>query len=122
MLGTAIRAGLGVLCGCLALAAEAAFAADTPRSGPPPDTIAERVAPCLTCHGAEGRAGSGGYFPRIAGKPQGYLYNQLVNFRDGQRRNTTMNYLVANLPDAYLFEIAGYFAAQNPPYPRRRSR
>jgi cytochrome c553 len=102
--------GLSVLWG-------SAPAAAAPHPGPPPDTMAERVAPCVACHGTEGRATSGGYFPRIAGKPQGYLANQLVNFREGRRRNPNMNYLVANLPDAYLFEIAGYFAAQNPPYP-----
>jgi cytochrome c553 len=109
------RARLALL--CLSVAAGAALAADVPRSGPPPDTMAERVAACVSCHGSEGRATSGGYFPRIAGKPQGYLFNQLLNFRDGRRRNPAMNYLVANLPDAYLAEIAAYFAAQNPPYP-----
>ena len=83
----------------------------------PPDSIAERVAACVACHGNEGRATAEGYFPRIAGKPAGYLFNQLANFRDGRRRNASMNYLVANLPDAYLQEIAVYFAAQNPPYP-----
>ena len=108
------------LCAALAalLVCQAAPAqAPSPVRGNVPDTIAERVAACMSCHGAQGRATSGGYFPRIAGKPQGYLFNQLVSFREGRRRNTTMNYLVANLPDAFLFEIAGYFAAQNPPYP-----
>ena len=47
-----------------------------------PDEMAPRMAACMTCHGAEGRATNQGYFPRIAGKPAGYLYNQLVNFRD----------------------------------------
>ena len=28
---------------------------------------------CTGCHGAEGRAASDGYYPRIAGKPAGYL-------------------------------------------------
>lgn len=80
------------------------------------DTIAERVRACTVCHGDEGRATSDGYYPRIAGKPAGYLYNQLVNFRDGRRRNATMTYLVGNLPDSYLKEIADYFAALHPPY------
>ena len=94
----------------------AAFAADSalPKVA---DTIAERVRACTVCHGKEGRATSDGYYPRIAGKPAGYLYNQLANFRDGRRRNATMTYLVTNLPDAYLREIAAYFAAQHPPYP-----
>ncbi len=80
------------------------------------DTIAERVRACTVCHGDEGRATGDGYYPRIAGKPAGYLYNQLVNFREGRRRNATMTNLVSNLPDEYLQEIAAYFAALHPPY------
>ena len=55
-----------------------------------PDTIPERTRPCTACHGKEGRATREGYFPRIAGKPAGYLYNQLVNFREGRRANPAM--------------------------------
>ena len=81
-----------------------------------PDTMAERVAACVACHGSEGRATTDGYYPRIAGKPEGYLFNQLLNFREGRRQNGTMSYLVANLPDDYLREIARHFSARNPPY------
>ena len=81
-----------------------------------PDTIAQRALACVACHGKEGRATSEGYFPRIAGKPAGYLYNQLVNFQQGRRQYPLMTYLVAHMPDDYLREIAGYFAAQHPPY------
>jgi len=95
-------------------------AANAPSASPAarrvPDTMAERVAACVACHGAEGRATTDGYYPRIAGKPAGYLFNQLVNFREGRRDNATMRYLVSNLPDAYLREIAEHFSAQNPPY------
>jgi len=82
-----------------------------------PDTMNERVRACTACHGKEGRATSDGYYPRIAGKPAGYLYNQLANFRDGRRRNPMMTYLVSNLPDTYLREIAEHFANLHPPYP-----
>ena len=81
-----------------------------------PDTIARRVAACTACHGKEGRATSEGFFPRIAGKPAGYLYSQLVNFRDGRRQYPQMTYMVNHLSDAYLLEIANYFASQHPPY------
>ena len=81
------------------------------------DTIGQRVVACTTCHGKEGRATSEGYFPRIAGKPAGYLYNQLVNFRDGRRSYPLMVYLVDHLTDSYLDEIARYFAAIDLPYP-----
>lgn len=83
--------------------------------------MTQRVAACVVCHGKEGRATNGGYYPRIAGKPAGYLYNQLLNFRDGRRRNATMIYLVDNLPERYLREMAEYFASQNLPYPPPQS-
>ncbi|HEY2863210.1 MAG TPA: c-type cytochrome [Casimicrobiaceae bacterium] len=70
----------------------------------------------MTCHGQSGQGTNNGYFPRIAGEPAGYLYNQLVAFRDDTRQYPPMNYLVAYLPDAYLREMAEHFAKQRPPY------
>ncbi len=82
-----------------------------------PDTIAQRALACAACHGKEGRATSEGFFPRIAGKPAGYLYNQLVNFRDGHRQYPMMTYMVDQMPDAYLKELAEYFSGLHLPYP-----
>jgi len=82
-----------------------------------PDTIAQRALACAACHGNAGRATNDGYFPRIAGKPAGYLYNQLINFRDGHRQYPMMTYMVDQMPDAYLKELADYFASQHLPYP-----
>jgi cytochrome c553 len=82
-----------------------------------PDTIAARVLACASCHGAQGEGTSDVYFPRLAGKPAGYLYNQLVAFKNGRRRYPPMNYLLEFLPDAYLKEIAEYFASLRPPFP-----
>jgi cytochrome c553 len=80
------------------------------------DSIEARVQGCVTCHGHRGEGTASGYFPRIAGKPSGYLYNQLAAFRDGTRKYPPMNYLVATLPDAYLREIADHFAQERPPF------
>lgn len=88
----------------------------------PSDAMAKRVAACTACHGKEGRATNDGYFPRIAGKPAGYLYNQLVNFREGRRRYAPMTYLIDNLSDAYLLEIAQHFAKLELPYPPPQTR
>ncbi|WP_254616587.1 c-type cytochrome [Burkholderia metallica] len=82
-----------------------------------PDTMQARVMGCAACHGAHGEGTDNDYFPRLAGKPAGYLYQQLRAFRDGGRKYPPMNYLLAYLPDAYLRQIAEYFAAQHPPYP-----
>src|SRR4029453_19202564 len=65
-----------------------------------PDSMGARLQGPRPCHGQSGQGTSNDYFPRIAGNPAGYLYNQLVAFRDGKRRYAPMNYLVAYLPDA----------------------
>lgn len=81
------------------------------------DTMAQRMQACTGCHGPQGRAASDGYYPRIAGKPAGYLYNQLRSFRDGRRHYALMNNLLAPLTDAYLREIASHFASLDVAYP-----
>ena len=81
------------------------------------DTIAQRTLACTACHGPQGRAAPDGYYPRLAGKPAGYLYNQLVNFRDGRRHYALMTQLIDPLSDAYLLEIARYFSALEVAYP-----
>lgn len=83
-----------------------------------PDTIEARVAACAACHGKHGEGiRKNEYFPRLAGKPADYLYNQLQNFRAGRRTAPQMVYMVKYLSDSYLKEIAQYYAAMNPPYP-----
>ena len=81
------------------------------------DTIAQRTMACTACHGPQGRAAPDGYYPRLAGKPAGYLYNQLLHFREGRRHYGLMTQMVDPLTDAYLMEIAQYFAALDVPYP-----
>jgi cytochrome c553 len=81
------------------------------------DTLAQRTLACTACHGAQGRAGPDGYYPRIAGKPAGYLYHQLLHFREGRRHYGLMTRLLDPLSDAYLMEIAQHFASLDLPYP-----
>jgi cytochrome c553 len=85
------------------------------------DTIAQRALACTACHGKQGRAAPDGYYPRLAGKPAGYLYNQLLNFREGRRHYGLMTQLLEPLDgpvgNAYLMEIAQYFSRLDVPYP-----
>ncbi len=101
----------------LALIALTCGAAQSQTTERAPDTMAARVLACASCHGAAGEGTSDVYFPRLAGKPAGYLYNQLVAFRDGRRKYPPMNYLLEFLPDAYLQQIAEHFASLRPPFP-----
>ena len=101
---------VGVTAFCLMLPARAAPAVFE-------DSMAQRTLACTACHGAQGRATPDGYYPRIAGKPAGYLYNQLLNFRNGHRTYPLMAQLVDPLSDGYVREIAEYFASLELPYP-----
>jgi cytochrome c553 len=91
----------------LALATSIAAAADA--------GVGERVAACATCHGKQGEGVAGAeYYPHLAGKPAGYLFEQLKSFRDGRRSNAQMTWLVQFADDAWLREIADFYAAQPP--------
>jgi cytochrome c553 len=80
-----------------------------------PDTMSQRLLACTSCHAKKDVNDQ--YFPRISGKPAGYLYNQLVNFRDGRRQFPLMTYMVNHMSDEYLREIATHFAAEHLPPP-----
>ena len=112
-------AGGALLAAALALAPPGAAQSGAALSAPVsvPDTIAQRVAACVACHGQEGRSAPDAYYPRIAGKPAGYLHNQLVNFQVGRRWYAPMNHLLEPLSQPYLAEIAQHFAGLDLPYP-----
>jgi cytochrome c553 len=106
---------------CIFAASLVLAAASAPAQAAPPqsvpDTLAQRLLACTSCHArvdARGNPVNDIYFPRIGGKPAGYLFNQLQNFREGRRQYPLMTYLVEHLPDTYLREIAGHFAALPP--------
>ena len=82
-----------------------------------PDTMEERVKACTICHDNKDRIGRDAYYPRIAGKPAGYLFNQLRNFRNGRRYYQPMAILLENMSDEYMLEIARYFSSLQLPYP-----
>ncbi len=108
------RAAL-LLASLLAAAAHADDAA--PRTVP--DTLAQRIASCTACHGEHGEGTpDSGFFPRLAGKPADYLARQLRYFQQGLRKYGPMEYTARPLSDAYMHEIAEYFAAQQVPYTR----
>jgi cytochrome c553 len=110
-------AGIALLLGhgILAMAATPATPATPVASSA--NGIEQRVAACIACHGREGATTNAGYFPRLSGKPASYLFNQLRSFRDGRRFNADMSYMVQHLSDAYLMEMAEYFAGLDLPYP-----
>ena len=106
-------AALVAMSGSLAVASVSAAVAAAPFE----DSMAQRTLACTACHGPQGRAAPDGYYPRLAGKPAGYLYNQLLNFREGRRHYGLMTQLIDPLSNAYLLEMAQYFSGLDVPYP-----
>lgn len=106
--------GIMIRLSILTLALVSCICGSDASAAPPvaPDTIQARAQGCSTCHGSYGQGSSDEYFPRIAGKPQGYIFNQLQNFRDGRRSYPPMNYLLAYMHDDYMAELASFFASQ----------
>lgn len=75
--------------------------------------LRERLSACATCHGEHGEGAAGAeYYPHLAGKPAGYLLEQMQSFRDGRRHYPRMVYLMQYMDDAYLGEIAHWYASQ----------
>ncbi|MGY3041055.1 cytochrome c553 [Rhodanobacter sp. TND4EL1] len=114
-----LRTMLGAALVLLASGTGVAAAVTPQAAGAPrvPDSIEQRVAACTSCHGAQGAGTPDNVLiPRLAGKPAGYLLQQLEYFQSGQRQHGPMEYVVRQLSPAYLRQIAEYFAQQEVPY------
>ena len=72
-----------------------------------------KAAACEGCHGLNSK---NPLAPKLAGQPQRYLVQQLLNFKNGNRKDPIMNGIVATLPDQNAIEnVAAYYASL--PYP-----
>jgi len=73
--------------------------------------IADRQVPaCAGCHSPSG-AGIPGSYPRLSGQHAEYTAAQLVGFRDGTRKNSTlMSQVAAKLNDKEIKALADYMA------------
>ena len=72
--------------------------------------IANRVAVCGSCHGAQGNSVIPD-IPSLAAQPKVFLENQLVLIREGMRDIPPMKGVLDNAPDADLSALAQHYAA-----------
>src|SRR5712664_654329 len=68
---------------------------------------------CAACHGADGNSATG-EFPVLAGQTARYLYLQLKDFKEGRRKEPSMEPMVEKLSREDMLDLAEYFAAQKP--------
>ncbi|HLX25094.1 MAG TPA: cytochrome c [Usitatibacter sp.] len=97
----------------LALALALALAFALPAAAADAEAGKRKAEACGACHGADGNSASP-EFPSLAAQPPLYTLYQLLNFRDGRRRNDVMIPFVAKLTDDDMRDIAAFYAAQTP--------
>ena len=99
MMRTLMVAGLATLA-----FTDGASAAD-PRAG------RQKVAGvCQACHGMDGLS-KNPESPNLAGQIENYLAKAITEYRDGIRKNETMNIVAKDLTDDEIANIAAYYAS-----------
>jgi len=80
------------------------------------ETLVERAAPCLACHG-EGGKSENPEVPSLGGQPAPYLLIQLYLFREKQRTVEIMNEVTKSFSDDDLRAFSDLVAKLPPPQP-----
>ena len=94
-------------------AAALAFAVSQPL---PAETIGERAAPCLACHGENGQSQTA-EIPSLGGQTAPYALIQLYLFREKQREVEVMNEMTKSFTDDDLRAFSDFIATLPPPKP-----
>jgi cytochrome c553 len=80
------------------------------------ESFADRVAPCLACHGEKGQSENADV-PSLGGQTAPYLLIQLYLFREKQRAFDVMNEMTKDFTDDDLRAFSDYLAKLPPPNP-----
>ena len=89
----------------LMLASVTAQAAGNPENG---QSLSEG---CQGCHGVDGNSPVG-MWPSLAGQSYNYLVKQIHDFKNGIRKDETMEPMVTGLSDQDVADISAYFSSQ----------
>ena len=81
------------------------------------DTLSDHVELCVACHGEQG-VPQDKSIPVIDGQQEGYLYLQLRDYKNGDRRNDVMSPIAEALERADMMALAEYFSKR--PWPNLR--
>ena len=68
-----------------------------------------KAAACASCHGADGMSKTP-TFPNLKGQKESYLAKQMKAFRDGTRKDPTMNGMAKPLTDADIDNLAAFYS------------
>lgn len=73
---------------------------------------------CAACHGVDGNS-QAAMFPKLAGQHPDYLYNALLEYKAGTRKNAIMGGQVTALSEQDMADLAVYFGSQKGLYLKR---
>ncbi len=69
-----------------------------------------KAATCVACHGDDGNGvANNPTFPKLAGQVRGYLSQALLDYKNGQRQDSTMRGLVMTLTEEDIMDIEAYY-------------
>lgn len=72
-----------------------------------------KAASCVACHGADGNSlAATPNFPNLAGQSASYLYKQMTEFKEGKRKDPSMNAMILPLDDQAMQDVAAYYSGQ----------
>ena len=84
-------------------------------SAQPPQLSEElnaKLAVCAGCHGMDGNSAMFPEHPRLAGQYRDYLYQSLLDYRDGKRNNPIMLSIIGTINEADMGLLSLYFSKQ----------
>ena len=70
-----------------------------------------KSAVCAACHGSDGNSSSY-MFPKLAGQNEYYIVKQLLDFKSGARKNTTMSSIVTSISTNDMADLGAYYASK----------
>jgi sulfide dehydrogenase cytochrome subunit len=73
------------------------------------DNIAGLARTCYSCHGTDG-VSAGKSMPSLAGLPEQYLKNVMMQWKSGERSSANMTRLISGYSDEEIAGLAAYFA------------
>jgi cytochrome c553 len=68
---------------------------------------------CAACHGSDGNS-TDGTFPSLAGQTARYIYLELKDYKEGRRKDPSMDPFAADLTRQDMLDLAAFYAAQKP--------
>lgn len=95
---------LSIALGCLIVGGQA-WAGD-PAAGK------AKTAACAGCHGADGNPPKGTPYPALAGRDAAELVAAMKEYKEGKRKDQTMQMMMKPLSDEDIENIAAYYASQ----------